>query len=84
MPFKIFEVTYNDGGIHSTVMPHFFYIARCKEDVIAHSQKYRMYLEWKAQRGGNIWIHEVSGLSSGIQFENLSDFDISISAKEMC
>ena len=32
--YKIFEVTYNDGGWHSGPLPHFFYIAEKEEELI--------------------------------------------------
>lgn len=80
--YKIFEVTYNDGGWHSGSLPHFFYIARSKEDVIANSKKYQDFLEQKELRGGDIWIHEVSGLAHDFYFENLSEFEISVSVRQ--
>ncbi len=76
--YKIFEVTYNDGGWHSGDLPHFFYIAKSKEDVIANSKKYQDYLERQNNWGGDIWLHEVSGLVHNFYFENLEDFDIEI------
>lgn len=76
--YKIFEVTHNDGGWHSGSLPHFFYIAKSKEEVIANSRRYK---EW-AKRPGDVWIHEVSGLVSKYYFENLSEFDISVSVRQ--
>ena len=77
--YKIFEITYNDGSWHSGDLPHFFYIAKSKEEVIANSRKYQDYLECQQVRGGDIWISEVSGLVRSIYFENLQDFNINIS-----
>lgn len=77
--YKIFEITYNDGSWHSGDLPHFFYIAKSKEEVIANSRKYQDYLECQQFRGGDIWINEVSGLVRSIYFENLQDFNINIS-----
>lgn len=48
--YKIFEVTYNDGDWHSGDLPHFFYIAESKEDVITHSTKYQEYLDMQTCR----------------------------------
>ena len=79
--YKIFRVTYNDGGWHSGDLPHFFYIARSKEEVVASSRKYKQFLEWKECSGGDIWISEVSGLAHDFEFENLKDFDITVSVK---
>ena len=31
--YKIFEITYNDGGRHSGPLLHFFYIAKSKDQV---------------------------------------------------
>ena len=80
--YKIFKITYNDGGWHSGVLPHFFYIARNKEDVIDNSREYKRFLESKECWGGDIWISEVSGLAHDFEFENLKDFDITVSVKE--
>lgn len=80
--YKIFEVKYNDGDWHSGDLPHFYYIAESEEDVIANSEKYKDYLERKNHRGGDIWIHEVSGLVSNFHFENLKDFDIEITVRK--
>lgn len=86
--YKIFKVTYNDGGWHSGALPHFFYIAETKEDVIANSKEYKDYLERQQTRGGDIWINEISeaigthGLVYNFYFENLEDFNIEISVKK--
>ena len=80
--FKIFKITYNDGGWHSWPLPHFFYIAESEEEVILNSKKYKNFLEMRENRGGDIWIKEVSGLVPNYDFENLDAFDISISLKK--
>ena len=80
--YKIFEVTYNDGGWHSGPLPHFFYIAESEEEVILNSKKYKNFLEMQENRGGDIWISEVSGVVPSYHFENLEAFDISISVKK--
>lgn len=80
--YKIFEITYNDGGWHSGGLPHFFYIAESKEEVIANSKKYQDYLERQQISGGDIWISEVSGLVRDFYFENLQDFNIKISVQK--
>lgn len=80
--YKIFKVTYNSGGWYSGEMPHFFYIAKSEEEVIANSKKYKEFLEWKERSRGDIWIHEVSGMVYDFEFENLKDFDITISVKK--
>lgn len=80
--YKIFEVTYNDGGWHSGDLPHFFYIAKSKEDVIANSKKYKDYLDRQNNWGGDIWLHEVSGLVHNFYFENLEDFNIEITVRK--
>jgi len=86
--YKIFKVTYNDGGWHSSELPHFFYIAESEEDIIANSKEYKDFLECQKTRGGDIWISEVSeaigthGLVYAFYFENLQDFDIEISVKK--
>lgn len=43
--YKIFEITYNDGGWHSGDLPHFLYIAKNKEDIINNSIKYQDFLK---------------------------------------
>ena len=86
--YKIFEITYNDGGWHSGDLPHFFYIAKSKENVIVNSKKYQDYLKRQKTYGGDIWISEISkaigthGLVYDFYFENLQDFDIEISVKK--
>ena len=80
--YKIFKITYNDGGWHSGDLPHFFYIAKGKEDVIVNSEKYQKYLKRQECSGGDIWIDEVSGLVQDRYFENLKDFDIKITMRK--
>lgn len=74
--YKVFEVTYNDGGWHSGPLPHFFYIAKSKEEVVSQSKKYKEFIERQQQFGGDIWICEVSGIVDTFYFENLDDFVI--------
>ena len=80
--YKIFKVTYNDGGWFTSGPPHFFYIAKSEEDVIANSKIYQKYLEYKNKRGGDIWIWEASGLEDEFFFENIKEFDIEINVKK--
>ena len=80
--YKIFEITYNDGGWHSGDLPHFFYIAKNKEDVVSNSQKYKKFLERKKLYGGDIRVHEVSGVLQESYFENLDDFNVEINIKK--
>ena len=82
--YKIFKVTYNDGGWYSSGgPPHFFYIAKSEEDIIANSEIYKQYLEWQERSNGygDIWIHEVSNITDYLRFENLEDFDVAMSIK---
>lgn len=79
--YKIFKITYNDGGWHSGSLPHAFYIAKSEEEVIANSKEYRDFLECKNARGGDIWIREETGLEPDFYFENISDFEISVSIR---
>lgn len=87
--YKIFEVTYNDGGWHSGDLPHFFYIAKSKEDIVANSKKYQDYLERQKKRGGDIWINEMTcvvgthGLVYDFYFENLEGFDIEMVVRKI-
>ena len=80
--YKIFEVTYDDGGWHSGDLPHFFYIGKTKEDIIEKSEKYQDFLKRKQARGGAICIQEVSGLVRDTDFENLKDFNIKVTIKK--
>lgn len=80
--YKIFKITYNDGGWHSGSLPHCFYIAKSKDEVIANSKKYKEYFERHKNFEGDVWITEVSSLVSTYNFENLEDFDIEITVKE--
>ena len=86
--YKIFEITYNDGGWHSGDLPHFYYIAESEEDVVANSKEYQKYLEWQKNRGGSVWISErtravgAHGLVREFYFENLEGFDIEMSVRK--
>lgn len=83
--YKIFEITYNDGGWHSGDLPHFYFIAKSEEDVVANSKEYQKYLDRQKNRGGSIWISEKTcvvgthGLVYDFYFENLEGFDIKMS-----
>lgn len=81
--WKIFKVTYNDGGWHCGDLPHFFYIARSEEEVIANSKRYAEFIERKELRGGYIWIIEFDGINYPAEWENLKDFEIYLSAKHI-
>ena len=81
--WKIFKITYNDGGWHNGDLPHFFYIARNKEEVIANSKRYAEFVECKKLRDGNIWIIEVNGINYPEEWENLKDFEIHLSIKHI-
>ena len=86
--YKIFNVTYNDGGWHSGDLPHFFYVAESEEEVVANSKKYQDFLDSKNNIGGDIWISEVTeiagayGMVYGFYFENYKDFDIEITIRK--
>ena len=87
--FKLFRCTYNDGGWHSGDLPHFYYVAKSKEEVIANSKKYQEFLERRDCRGGDVWISELTGvygthptLIYTCESENLGDFDITLTIKE--
>ena len=80
--YKIFKITYNDGGWHSGDLPHAYYIAKNEEEVIANSKQYAKFLEYKERSRGDIWIHEVNGPESTYDWENLKDFEMSITIKE--
>ena len=86
--YKIFKITYNNGGWHSGELPHFYYIAESKENVITNSKKYQDYFKRQKTYGGDIWVSEISeaigkyGLVYDFYFENLQDFDIEISVKK--
>lgn len=88
MEYKIFKVFYNDGEWRSGDLPHFFYIAKDEDEVIAKSQKYKEFLERSAAREeiygypAAIYVHEVLSIIPEYYFENLKDFDISITIKE--
>lgn len=79
--YKIFNVTYNDGGWHSGDLPNFYYIAESEEDVVANSVKYQDFLERQKLRGGSVWVQEVSGLPYDFEFENRNRFDIEVTVR---
>ena len=82
MNWKVFKITYNDGGWHSGDLPHFYYIAENEEEVISNSKKYKRFLEYKEQRGGSVWISEFNGIRSSYEWENLENFEVSLSIKK--
>ena len=80
MEYKIFRITYNDGGWHSGDLPHFFYIAHNEEEVKSNSKNYADFKERQDAFGGDIWMHEVKGVEFPSEWENLKDFNVSITA----
>lgn len=78
MEYKIFKVTYNDGGWHSGELPYFYYIAYDEEEVRANSKKYLEFKERQDAFGGDIWLDEVNGLGYTHDWENLKDFNVII------
>lgn len=80
MEYKIFRVSYNDGGWHSGDLPHFYYIARDEEEVRANSKNYAEFKERQEAFGGDIWMHEFKGVDFPSEWENLKDFNVEIHA----
>ena len=80
MEYKIFRITYNDGGWHNGDLPHFFYIAYNEEEVKSNSKNYADFKERQDAFGGDIWMHEVKGVEFPSEWENLKDFNVSITA----
>lgn len=78
MKYKIFKVTYNDGEWHCGDLPHFYYIAKSKEEVIVNSKKYTEFLRRQETFGGSLWISEFNGIQSTFEWENLDDFDVAM------
>ena len=78
--YKIFKITYNDGGWHTGDLPHFYYIAHNEEEVISNSKNYADFKERQEAYGGDIWIHEVKGVDFPSEWENLNAFDVVITA----
>ena len=81
MNWKIFKVTYNDGGWHCGELPHFYYIARNEEELKANSKKYAEFVERKERSHGDIWIHDFDGIDYPVEWENLNDFEVCLSVK---
>lgn len=79
MNWKVYKVTYNDGSWHSGELPHFYYIARSEEDLIANSKKYADFAERKERSHGDIWIHEWNCVEYPSEWENVKDFEIFLS-----
>ena len=81
MEWKVFKVTYNHGRWHSGELPHFYYIAKSKEELIANSIYYAHFIEKQKTNGGIIWIHEFNGIDYSSDWENLKDFNVCLVAK---
>ena len=82
MGYKIFKVTYNDGEWHSGDLPHFYYIAKSKEEIMVNSKKYVEFLQRQEKFGGDLWICEFNGIQSTFEWENLDDFDVTMLASK--
>ena len=82
MGYKIFKVTYNDGEWHSGDLPHFYYIAKSKEEIMVNSKKYAEFLQRQEKFGGDLWICEFNGIQSTFEWENLDDFDVTMLASK--
>lgn len=80
MEYKIFKITYNDGNWHSGDLPHFYYIASDEKEVESNSKRYSEFKERQQAFGGDIWVHEVSGVEFPYEWENLKDFIVKITA----
>ena len=79
--YKIFKITYNDGGWRGD-FPHFYYIAKSEKEVKANSKTYKEFLEKQNLHGGDIWFYEFNGINRPLAWENLQDFEISLTPKE--
>jgi len=78
--YKIFKVTYDNGGWHPAGgTPHFYYIAKSVEEVIAYSEKYKEFLKRRDESDGYLSVTEASGLAEKYHFENIEDFDVLVS-----
>ena len=82
MEYKVFKVVYNDGGWHAGELPHFYYIARNEEELIANSALYAQFAERRKRSRGDIWIHEFNGIDYPAEWENLKNFNIHLIIKE--
>ena len=81
---KIFKITYNNGGWYSGGLPYFLYIAENEDEIANHSKKYQEYLELQRRCGGHIGIREVSGFEANSNFENIDQFDLTVSIRRKC
>ena len=77
--YKIFKITYNDGGWHSGPLPTAFFIAKNEEEVIEKSEAYKKF----EKKPGDIWISEFCDTSIYKNIENMEDFNIEINPKEL-
>lgn len=82
MEYKVFKVVYNDGGWHAGELPHFYYIARNEEELIANSALYAQFAERRKRSRGDIWIHEFNGIDYPSEWENLKNFNIHLTIEE--
>ena len=80
MEYKIFKITYNDGGWHSGDLPHFYYIAHNEDEVRTNSKKYTEFKNRREAFGGDIWLYEVNGVEFPSEWENLKDFNVVVQA----
>ena len=78
--YKMFVIIYN-SGCYSSNVPHTYYIAQNKEEVIANSKRYKEFTRHVELFGGEISITEVN-FEEEYDFENLKDFNINFTRKE--
>ena len=76
--YKIFKITYNDGGWHYGPLPSAFFIAKSKEEVIEKSKAYKEF----EKDSGDIWITEFCNTFDYKNIENIDNFIIEIKPKE--
>lgn len=77
--YKLYKITYNDGGWHSGDLPTSYYVAQSVEEVKANSKSYANF-ESKAKRlGGCVWVTDATAMH---KFENLQAFELHIKNKE--
>lgn len=83
MKYTLFKVMYFDGEWRAST-PHFYYIAKNKDEVIRNSKEYESFMRMREVTGGDIHITEDSDVSDVLDhcIENLKEFNVSITIEK--
>ena len=81
--YKIYQMMYNDGGWYTNGPPTLYRIAELEQEVIDNSKFYKLCLDKKEKRGGDIWVSPINPIKFLFRdIENLDDYNITITIEK--